>query len=516
MPNEILKLVRLITALYYSSLLKKHNNDYHQEIIMYYTKIKAGSKSTLTLNSETIISEALKLSIEWMINNSNEPFILANLLHRFEINCATNTNSEYISLIKSQLIEVSAEEAERRLNGILKELRYEDKQDEIKRIILDANKRINFNTGTYINLNSTVRELIDNLSNISDSSDGEEVHSLLSRINFKDYNSVYQTVKKALETKSVEGMLNTGIVGLNKMLGGYGLSRGEYINFSALPHNYKSGILIDLALNIPRFNKPFLFNKDKKPLVLRISLENTAEQDIIVMYKKIYQLKYKADPIINNEAKPSEEDIQKATEEVKSYFDQFGYEFILEAHDANEFNIHDFFYIVNELIRSGYEIHLISFDYLKLMAENTKVVDGKLTTKILKTADMARSFCHPKGITLATAHQLSSDANAVREANPIGFVKSIANSNYYEDCRSLHTKFDVGIVMNILEHADGSSYLMLGRGKHRGGDGTPAKWRNPIIKFEPIGGIIPDYGTDAPNLFYKIPDVNVIEDVYGF
>ncbi len=500
--NNILILLKSISALYFENMA----NDDGVGVIEEINELVKGLKisNSTGLGSEGLAEESLMETVKWMIGSlqgDKVKFTRDNIMQRLMVNL--HCDNEYVEIAKKYLkIDTTPEEARAKVSEIMSELRYEKRREKIKNLIKDANSRLNFKKD-IVDVSGYVQNLMSELEEINTKKEGE-ISGFIGRINFLKSKEIEEVLTKTAESYNVAGVLNTGFQGLNKSTGVGGLRRGEFVNFGATTHNYKSGMLIDLALNIPAYNDPWMWDEKKKPLVLRISFENTIAQDIGIMYKKLHEIKYQ------EECKLAEINTAKAAKELTKNFSQKGYHFSLETFDPNNFCIFDLFDVINKYILNGFEIHLISCDYLSQISHNT--LGDRIDSRITKTYEMARNFCYPKGITFCTGHQLSTEAATVQRDNTSNFTKKVSTGGWYMDCKSLHTKLDLEYILGIHKHITGEKFLCVSRGKHRGGESTPDKHCHFFRKFEQFGGIVPDIGMDDKTL-YKLPELLGVDDI---
>lgn len=493
-------------ALYYNDLSGDKNTAIYEELESILKYIKVDNRSSDTLGTDNSVVESLRNTAEWMIYNKEGNYDLDNLVQRLSINF--QTNNEYIVIVKEGLKkEIDKTEASNKVLNILNELRHEKKKDRLKRLIAMANADINFGSA-YVDVHSYISRLTAELEDMQ-SVETEELSGYVGKIDFTDDNSIEEALSKAIELTKEEGGLNTGFKGFNDAVGGR-VKRGLYVNFGALTYCYKSGILLDLTLNVPAFTDPWMFDVTKKPLILRISFENTIDQDIIILYKRLYEMK------TGKKYSGTKVHIDKARTMLKEHFQQKGYCVSIENYNPNDFSIYDLFSLLNKYISAGYEIHAVVCDYSALIAPNTP--GDSLELKLQKTAEIIRNYCYPKGITFFTAHQLSTQAQDLARENHTTFVSKVRTGGWYMSCRALHTKFDLEIILHVFTHIDGNKYLMVSKGKHRLGESIPEKYCTFIYKFEEIGGIPVDAEFDEPKVLYSLPkstDINVAEDVWG-
>lgn len=503
MENRVLTLVKVISALFFDRIATDDVAEVRDEVRDTLSTIKIDHRSSGIGNEEGMV-EALKHTAEWMMEADDEVrFSRDNIVQRLTMN--VNGDNYYISFIHDILDDkIGQEDARQRVVEILSELRYDAKQNQIRKLILDANKALNFG-GSDVDPAKYAMDLTIKLNEHAQAGKGQ-APGLIGLLNFDNETEIEAALARTADGYSTEGILKTGFVGWDMSTGCGGYRRGEFINHAGLTHMYKSGKLLDDALFIPQFNEPYMWDDNKKPLIVRISFENTIQQDVGNLYKKLFEIKNQ------KRLDRAEINLMKAKKEIIRHFGQNGYHFRLYSFDPNNFCIYDLFNLFQKLIQEGYEIHLADIDYLGLITHNTP--GDRLDTKIQRTIEMTRNFCYPKGITVSNAHQLSTQAQELARENPNTFTKKVNSGGYYMDCKSFHTKLDLEYVQHIIDHVDGNRYLMVSRGKHRGGEDTPMTHCHFVYKFQEFGGIVPDY--DNPELLMrKLPSTNNVDDLFG-
>ena len=109
---------------------------------------------------------------------------------------------------------------------------------------------------------------------------------------------------------------------------------------------------------------------------------------------------------------------------------------------------------------------------------------------------------------MATAHQLSSDAQRLAREGTADFVGKVAGGGFYQNCQSLHNKLDCEVVMHIHKQGD-ESYLTFAIGKLRGSSGLDPKRTRWAYKFQQYGGIVDDVNDLKSKALYSIPGSGV-------
>jgi len=382
--GKILQLLKIIAVCYYEELAEDDNKYTLEELRDYLIEInKSKSQLGSGIGSEEEALEQLKNTAEWLVFDRPKDISISLIMQRLMINL--NADNNYINIAEKFIDKgVEAVEARARVVSILNELRYDKKRKKLRSLIMDANKDLNFNN-TVLDDGAYMRELADKVEDLG--LNGGNIENLrVDGVSFDDTDKITELLEEAVAATDQGGLLNTGCRATNRALGG-GIERGLYVNWSALTHNYKSGMLLDLTLNIPRFTDPWMLDNTKKPLILRISFENTLKQDIATMYKRVHAITK------GENVKLPDVNIKEAVEVLKGYVEVKGYHLAMESFDPNMFTVHDLFDLLNDYMDRGYEIHAVLCDYLSLIAHNT--VGDRLDTKIMKTAEMTRNFCNP-------------------------------------------------------------------------------------------------------------------------
>ena len=506
MDIALLQLIKIITTLYYCSLLKVQDNTIKDEIELVLKSVKVNNKQVIDIpGNENNVIENLKNTIEWIINASNVVFTKENIIQRLKINLINN--NDYVKIIEDSFTEIADEnEIKIKINELMSELRFEKNRNDIKDTIASAYYGINFNSDK-----SDTKNVIETLSLKLDalrSASNNEIKGRTGRIDFSDKEEIRKALLKGKETFSNAGLIRTGLQGFDRAFGG-GIPRGYFGNVGGITGNYKTGWLRDLPLFIPHFNpNPWCWEKDRKPLVSRISFETTESQDIIALATRLIEHSS------NKEIEPDTLSVEQATDLLYDHFNNNGYQFILECFDPLYFSIYDLFKIYDEYYKSGYEIHFASIDYLMLIAHNT--MGDRADSKILRTYEMARNYLHPKGATTFTGAQLNSEAKHLAQDKNPRVAEIFASGFYYTDCKSLRDKFDIEIITHIYEHPKINEngrkrkFLTMAKGKHRGGEllKIPSEYHYWTYEFDRIGGIRFD-GGDEPRCMTKIPDLTL-------
>lgn len=299
--------------------------------------------------------------------------------------------------------------------------------------------------------------------------------------NIEDVKRIFQQAKTE---ESSEGIMTTGLQGLNRMCGEerMGLRRGEFVLWGGLQHKFKSGFGLMLLAQIALCNDPYLYDPTRKPMLLLCSAENELQQNLTWLYTYIKEnetgVKVTAKDIDPDEA------AVYVTEKLQSR----GWYVAFKRIDPSEFTYRNFYDMVLTYEGKGYEIAFCLFDYLNMISKKGCDQPSGTGSDIRDLFRRVRNFTSKKKITFGTPHQLSTEAkNLLREGRD-DFVKEIAEKGYWDGCKTIDNEPDLEMYVHIEEVA-GQKFLTLQRGKHRKNADTPSRNKYCVYKFEEVGTI---------------------------
>jgi archaellum biogenesis ATPase FlaH len=302
-------------------------------------------------------------------------------------------------------------------------------------------------------------------------------------IDLDNVEEVAQVFKEVKDNASGLGLLKTGYQALNRMLNG-GFRRGEEVVIGALQHKYKTGFTLSLFKQIALYNEPYMIDPTKKPLLVRISFEDSAALNTQFLYTSLYEnkMRQKADLSVLTET--------QMAQYVKDELTINGYAIKVLKIDPTQYSYRD---ICNKLLEyesQGYEIHLCMLDYLT-MVPTTGCLQGALGQDVRDMYRRMRNFCEPRKIALITPHQLSTEAKMKIRDGATNFVQQLVDGGFYDKCKTVDNEVDLELFIHI-EKVNGRSYLTIQRGKHRSSPQTPMEYQYCVLPFEDIGGILDD------------------------
>lgn len=484
MDSKLL-LVKCITLLYREAELKQGN--YSTELCRsVIDNIKIPEASIMDVQSGREVIVALRSTVLWMMEqNITNGFDKIQLLQRVRINTKDDTYL-YNAIVEGIEPALNVDELKKQILSYRSSLKRFIDNQQINSIILQSFQKLSFNT-EEIDYRSFVRDVYTKLEPFTHDIVIDKHPAIVDSISFDDPEGMEKLLTRAKETISLDGVIKTGYQAINRMLGEHqGLRRGETVVVGALQHNFKTGFTLNLFKHAALYNKPYMRDPSKKPLLVHVSLENELEMNILWLYANIKENETgePCDTSLVNVSEAKEYVIQKLT--------QNGYHIKMMRIEPSLCRYHDFFDMLTTYESEGYEIHLVVADYLSMMNKEGLAHSGATGTDIRDLYRRTRNFCAPRGITFVTPHQLSTEAKNLVRMGVNNFVQEIANKGYYEGSKQIDQEVDLELYIHIEKVKGKGSFLTVQRGKHRKTGITPEDDLYTVLPFNPVGGILDD------------------------
>ena len=289
---------------------------------------------------------------------------------------------------------------------------------------------------------------------------------ILNTVQLSSKDDMDNIVKNLKATKGEEGLLKTGWVQLNNMMQG-GFRLGQMGTINSLQHNYKSGFVKSVFMQVARYNKPILKDIKKKPALVYLSFEDETIDTLEFMYTYLYYHE-------NRRLPENEDDLKNlTTEQIQEYvikrLGQNGFEIFLIRADPTLWTYQNIFSLVNQYEAQGYEIKLLVIDYLAILPTTGCDTSGPTGTALRDMFRRVRNFASSKNIAVLNCHQLSTESKALIR-NGIQdslFVKEVAGKGYTEGSKQIDQVIDFEIYIYKAK-INKKWHLTVQRGKHRG------------------------------------------------
>ena len=480
MDNRLL-LVKSITLLYRESLItgQSENSSNLVRTALEGMQIKDDG---LTLSKTNEILVALKTTALEMCSNSlDHEYEKTELLQRLQMNCGDDTVL-YSSLVQGLEPEMSEASLKRTILNIRKSIQIHFREEKVDEIINAASSEFRFKRDKIKDLGAWVADLRTKLETFEQGVNTKDpaVVDSVSMSSTEDVQRIFASVKDEDNGTTV---LKTGWQGFNRAINGGFRESDTLCVFGALEHNYKTGMSLSIFKQIAKYNTPTVRVPNKKPLLLRISFEDSIKMNFKYLYKNLKE--NETGQVCTTDGVS---DVEMA-QYVQSELSKTGFSIEMMEVNPHLWTYKDLCNKIISLEAEGYEVKVCMVDYAYKLPR-TYCDQGPMGTDILNMFERIKGFMASRRIIFMTPHQLSTVARQrVRDGVP-DFVTTLPGSGLWMGCSQLSQVTDLEIFFHI-EKLNREAYLTYQRGKHRQVGITAEEHQYGVLKFVK-NGVIPD------------------------
>ena len=482
-------LSKIVTLIYRSRLVNNVENDDVIRTVLATVK----TDSTEFNFGVTNIPKSLKELCTELLDDK-EPIAKEVIVPRLRL--VLEKDTKLFDTIKDS-IEPDYDDAtnKRVIASLIKHLYNYHKEHQATEILSKVAYDLKFNRSKIPNFANYLQDTMAQLEPFATSITTLKDPALVSEVDFESPESVTTVFDEVKNLNNEAGVYRLGWQGVNKMLQG-GIRRGECMGVEALQHKYKTGSTLSMFCHIALHNIPITTKEEaegnKKPLLLRISFEDSLSNNLQFMYQYLKSVdgeQVGMKDIANLSAKDM-------TQYTLSRLTKTGFHIKMLRVDPNQWTYSSVMNKVIELEAQGYAIHVLMLDYM-LKLPTTGCVQGPAGVDKRDMVRRMRNFCSARNIALISPFQLSTEANQLlRNGVPEHqFVNEIAEKNYTDGCKTIGQELDIELYVHLFTHKR-KKYLAFRRGKHR----------IPTVISE-----------EEKFCMYRFPQLNVpvLEDIYG-
>lgn len=348
-------------------------------------------------------------------------------------------------------------------------------------------------SGDFTNKKASIeqfKEIVDDIQNFF----RQTRSNASSELSFSLQEGVFDEVLREVYDKvtSPSNTLITGCVGINELLGG-GFTTGRTYAFLGLPSEGKSITLLDMGLQIKKYN-PGYQCKDptKKPCVVYFTLENSLDETVV----RLCEMVGIHGPLSDYSV---EELISKLRTEGELFVNSASpIDIIIKYKPGMSVDTSYLYEMTEDLEDDGYEVIAVILDYIKRIRSALDSSDNRVW--LGNVINELKVFSELKQVAVITASQLNRDAtqhiDESRKANKNDLVRMLGRSQ-------------IGESMLILENIDGAFIIA-------------PEWTDDGRKFLGIQRIKNRYkASQLSYLYYPyqgeiklLEDFNALEPVY--
>lgn len=410
-------------------------------------------------NLDKIVNSNLIFRIREMAELGPEhEYDQTEFLNDLELDC--DEDKLLFKVLKESILkDHTEEELKKHVISLRRSIDNHYREKEISDIIEKANYMFKFKRDTIPNMSEYLSRLVADIDRLNNTTTKDP--SITSEIDLSAKKEVEDVFKLAIDKNSNEGIMKTGWQALNTALQG-GFRRGEFVCISSLAHKWKTGFTMSIFKQIALYNKPYMLDMNKKPLLVRISAEDDIEANVQLLYQS---LKYTETREVVDISKTSPNEMSAYIHDKLS---ANGYHIKLLRVDPTDWSYSKLLNKLTEYESEGYEIHCCMLDYLSLLSRDGCLQLAGTGSDLRDMYRRVRNFVSTRRILFITPHQLSTTASQLLRGtiSEEDFTKFVAGKNLYDSCGKLSQEFDVGIILHSFNKND-KRYLSITIEKHR-------------------------------------------------
>ncbi|MEG3034015.1 MAG: hypothetical protein RR877_00810 [Aurantimicrobium sp.] len=484
--NDLLLLVKSITLLYRESLLDMEEDSTKDLVRKVIEAIKTPEVS-IGITKDLEIINALKATATEMVNHDkSHKYQKDILLQQLQVNCGAD-ESTYESLQSGIEPEMSEDENKLTVINIRTAIATHFKYGKIEEVLSKRFSEFKFKRSGIKNINKWINTMIAELEPFQVV--GQERDSaIIDEVDISDKESINRVYASIKEENEGGGGFITGFQGINGMIGGK-FRLGEQWGLYGLQHNYKTGFSLTIFKQVCMYNTPVLKDPKKKPLLLRISFEDSLVLNFQYLYKNMWENETGK---VLSKKDLAEMDIGVMTEYVTNKLSATGFHVKLLFVNPSDWTYKDICNLVLKYEAEGYEVQMVMVDYLTKISKEG-CTQGATGQDVRNLFERVKAFMASKGILFITPHQLSTEAKGLMRDGFNDFVKRLPGGGYTADSKQIDQVIDGELFFHI-ERLKGKNeaYFTVQGGKLRRIEQVDEDDKYRVYKFVRKGVILDD------------------------
>lgn len=385
---------------------------------------------------------------------------------------------------------------------------------EVDRLEALCNKFKSTDYSSKMNILNEFKDTISDIQNKFRQSDANATSDIYFSLEENKFDECIRKVHDKVTSPS--NKLITGFTGINEMLGG-GYETTRVYAFFGLPSEGKSITLLDMALQIKRYNPGYICSDPtKKPCVVYFTLENGLEESVVRLCEMVGIKGSLGDYTVD-------ELIHKLRTEGELYINSASpMDIIIKYKPGMSVDTSYLYTMTEELEDKGYEVVAVIVDYIKRIRSSLDNSDTRVW--LGNVINEFKVFAMTKNTIVITASQLNRDATShideSRKANKSDLVRMLGRSQIGESMLILEN-LDGAFLIAPEWDQSGNKYLGIQRIKKRYKASELNylyyPYQNEIKLLEDFNALTPVYRTtmkDAiPQNFNNLTRINEIKSI---
>lgn len=386
--NGKLLLIRAITLLYRESQLNSPGSNSPETVKDIIEAIKTPETSVGIESSERNIIIGLKALANAMVvgAGAKQSYVSSDLLQKCRI-FVEEDDSLYDSLRDGIEGDMPDEHIRTLTASIRQDLNNFIREQKALEIIREFSKKANFDRDQIESLPNFIADFRSKLETY-EVAEKEKDPAIVGVASLSDIDQVAEIFRQAKELNNDNGIMRTGWQAINRMLQG-GFRRGEFAVIGALQHNFKTGFTLSLFKHLAMYNKPYMLDEKKKPMLLRISLEDPLSLNFPFLYRNIKE---------NQTYEPANVKDSDPVEMANFIVDNLqinGYTVEMLHVNPSSWGYRDLQNYISSKEAEGYEVHLCMVDYLNMLDKRGLDNSGPTGSNIRELFRRIRNFTAP-------------------------------------------------------------------------------------------------------------------------
>ena len=484
--NDLLLLVKSITLMYRESLLNMEEDSTKDLVRKVIEAIKTPEVS-IGITKDLEIINALKATATEMVNHDKtHKYQKDILLQQLQVNCGAD-ESTYESLQSGIGPDMTEDENKLTVINIRTAIATHFKHGKIEEVLSKRFSEFKFKRSGIKNINKWINTMIAELEPFQVV--GQERDSaIIDEVDISDKESINRVYASIKEENEGGGGFITGFQGINGMIDGR-FRLGEQWGLYGLQHNYKTGFSLTIFKQICMYNTPILKDPKKKPLLLRISFEDSLVLNFQYLYKNMWENETGK---VLSKKDLAEMDIGVMTEYVTNKLSATGFHVKLLFVNPSDWTYKDICNLVLKYEAEGYEVQMVMVDYLTKISKEG-CTQGATGQDVRNLFERIKAFMASKGILFITPHQLSTEAKGLMRDGYSDFVKRLPGGGYTADSKQIDHVIDGELFFHI-ERLKGKNeaYFTVQAGKLRRIEQVDEDDKYRVYKFVRKGVILDD------------------------
>lgn len=386
--NGKLLLIRAITLLYRESQLNSPGSNSPEVVKDIIEAIKTPETSVGIESSERNIIIGLKALAGAMATSaaSGQKYVHSDLLQKSRV-FVEEDDGLYESLKDGIEGDMSDEHIRTLIASIRQDLNNFIREQKALEIIRDFSKKANFDRDSIEHLPNFIADFRSKLEQY-EVAEKERDPGIVGQVSLSDIDQVAEIFRQAKELNDDRGIMRTGWQAINRMLQG-GFRRGEFAVIGALQHNFKTGFTLSLFKHMAMYNKPYMVDEKKKPMLLRISFEDPLSLNFPFLYRNIKENQTYEQANINDS------DPVEMANFITDNLQINGYTVEVLHVNPSSWGYRDLQNYILSKEAEGYEIHLCMVDYLNMLDKRGLDNSGPTGSNIRELFRRMRNFTAP-------------------------------------------------------------------------------------------------------------------------